>query len=95
MALVPYAVRTLCGNIYLNRDYVFDTLMEPLFWLVDNFAKAIGPVSDDLHKYVFFFQTIDIMLVCCDASLLWQGLHCMLIAQLWMNFYNYRPCAAL
>ena len=45
MEFVPYAVKTLCGNIYLNRDYVFDTLMEPLFWLVDNFAKAIGPVS--------------------------------------------------
>ncbi|XP_043209339.1 palmitoyltransferase ZDHHC16B-like isoform X2 [Amphibalanus amphitrite] len=44
MALVPYAVQTLCGNIYINRDYVFDTLMEPLFWLVDNFAKAIGPI---------------------------------------------------
>ena len=46
LELLPYTVRTLCGNIYLNRDYVFDTLMEPLFWLVDNFAKAIGPVSN-------------------------------------------------
>ncbi|XP_037068015.1 palmitoyltransferase ZDHHC16-like [Pollicipes pollicipes] len=44
ISLVPYSLKTLCGNIYLDWDYAFDTLMEPLFWMVDNFAKAIGPI---------------------------------------------------
>ena len=68
MEFVPYAVKTLCGNIYLNRDYVFDTLMEPLFWLVDNFAKAIGPVSIFLSSWMtrpWFLQDIDFTSYLC------------------------------
>lgn len=35
---------SLTHNYFLDRSYVADTLMEPLFWFVDNFTKVLGPV---------------------------------------------------
>jgi palmitoyltransferase len=28
----------------LDRGYVIDTLMEPMFWFVDHFTHALGPI---------------------------------------------------
>ncbi len=33
---------TLFYNEHLSWTYVFDTALEPMLWLVDTFAKAIG-----------------------------------------------------
>jgi len=34
----------LYPNDKLSGDYVFDTLIQPAFWFVDNFTKILGPV---------------------------------------------------
>ncbi|XP_059477659.1 palmitoyltransferase ZDHHC16 isoform X2 [Neocloeon triangulifer] len=35
--------RSLTYNHFLDQSYVADTLMEPLFWFVENFTKFLGP----------------------------------------------------
>lgn len=37
-------IKSLCYNDHLDRGYVIDTLMEPLFWFVDHFTEALGPI---------------------------------------------------
>ena len=35
---------SLFYNSHLSWSYAFDTVLEPLFYLVDNFAKVLGPI---------------------------------------------------
>uniref|UniRef100_T1IIZ3 Palmitoyltransferase n=1 Tax=Strigamia maritima TaxID=126957 RepID=T1IIZ3_STRMM len=35
---------TLCFNIHVDKYYIADTAMEPLFWVVDHFTKFFGPL---------------------------------------------------
>ena len=35
---------SLFYNSHLSWSYAFDTALEPLFYLVDNFAKVLGPI---------------------------------------------------
>lgn len=46
---------SLTYNSFISWSYVFDTLMEPLFWLVDNFTKALGPI---FVVCVFFLNSL-------------------------------------
>jgi len=43
---------TLCYNYFTNFMLMFETLLEPMFWFVERFAKHIGPVS------VFYWFTL-------------------------------------
>ncbi|KAK7868875.1 hypothetical protein R5R35_014198 [Gryllus longicercus] len=40
---VRTAVRSLFYNHFLDTTYVVDICMEPIFWIVDNFTKFLGP----------------------------------------------------
>ena len=42
--LLLLTMKSLCYNEHLDRAYVIDTLMEPLFWFVDHFTEALGPI---------------------------------------------------
>jgi len=42
---VKLIFNSLFYNEHLSFNYAFDTLMEPLFWFVDNFTHVLGPVS--------------------------------------------------
>lgn len=37
-------VLSLCYNDFISWSYVLDTLLEPLLWMVDGFAKVLGPL---------------------------------------------------
>ena len=41
--LLTLSVRSLFGNDDMDSGYIADTLMEPLFWFVDNFTASLGP----------------------------------------------------
>lgn len=38
-------LRSLTYNHFMDQSYAADVCMEPMFWFVDNFTYAIGPVS--------------------------------------------------
>ncbi|KAK9758838.1 DHHC palmitoyltransferase [Popillia japonica] len=38
-----YFLRSLTYNHFMDRNYIADVCMEPMFWFVDNFTNAIGP----------------------------------------------------
>lgn len=42
--LTKLAIQTLCYNQHLDLNYALDTLLEPIFWFVDHFTAALGPV---------------------------------------------------
>jgi palmitoyltransferase len=42
--LLDLTVRSLFGNENIDSGYIADTLMEPMFWFVDNFTGSLGPV---------------------------------------------------
>jgi palmitoyltransferase len=42
--LLKIAFLSLTYNDHMSWNYVFDTLMEPLFWFVDSFTKILGPL---------------------------------------------------
>ena len=42
--MIKLAFWTLTYNEHFSMDYVFDTLMEPAIWFVDNFTKIFGPI---------------------------------------------------
>lgn len=42
---IVYTFKSLTYNDYLDVSYSCDTLMEPMFWFVDNFTSSLGPVS--------------------------------------------------
>ena len=31
-------------NEHISSDYIFDTLMQPAFWFVDQFTAILGPI---------------------------------------------------
>ena len=35
---------SLFYNEHISSDYIFDTLMQPAFWFVDQFTAILGPV---------------------------------------------------
>lgn len=37
--------RSLTYNHHMSHDYATEVLLEPLVWIVDNFAGSLGPVS--------------------------------------------------
>lgn len=41
---MKYSFKSLFYNDHLDVSYSCDTLMEPMFWFVDNFTSALGPV---------------------------------------------------
>ncbi|XP_023233186.1 palmitoyltransferase ZDHHC16-like [Centruroides sculpturatus] len=42
--LIKLTFVTLCYNEFADKFYVGDTCMEPMFWFVDHFTKAMGPI---------------------------------------------------
>lgn len=38
-------VRSLTYNEHMSQSYAIDILLEPIFWIVDNFAKFLGKVN--------------------------------------------------
>ena len=38
-------MKTLFYNDLADTSYIMETMLEPMFWIVDNFAKVLGPVS--------------------------------------------------
>lgn len=42
--LIPLTIKSLFYNEHLDRVYALDTAMEPLFWFVDHFTQALGPI---------------------------------------------------
>lgn len=47
--LVLYT-KSLFFNYHLSSGYLADTLMEPMFWFVDNFTEILGPVSEPMNS---------------------------------------------
>lgn len=41
---MKYSFKSLLYNDHLDVSYSCDTLMEPMFWFVDNFTSTLGPV---------------------------------------------------
>lgn len=39
-----YTLRSLTCNHFVDQSYAADVFMEPMFWFVDNFTQAIGPL---------------------------------------------------
>ncbi|KAF2884870.1 hypothetical protein ILUMI_21289 [Ignelater luminosus] len=39
-----FAIRSLTYNHFMEQSYAADVCMEPMFWFVDNFTHAIGPL---------------------------------------------------
>ena len=44
LSLLRISVYSLFYNDHVDSGYVIDTLMEPMFWFVDNFTKSLGPI---------------------------------------------------
>lgn len=47
----------------MDQSYAADVCMEPMFWFVDNFTYAIGPVSSftiKLFMYLFSVTTVEL-----------------------------------
>ncbi|XP_046387169.1 palmitoyltransferase ZDHHC16A isoform X1 [Ischnura elegans] len=42
-SMVKLFFNTLTYNYFVDQSYIADTLMEPMFWFVDNFTKVLGP----------------------------------------------------
>jgi len=42
--VVVLYVRSLCFNSHMDSGYMADTLLEPMFWFVDNFTHILGPI---------------------------------------------------
>ncbi|KAG7313572.1 hypothetical protein JYU34_000723 [Plutella xylostella] len=57
--------RSLTYNRLMNRSYVVDILLEPIFWIVDNFSKYLGKV------FVFCVTVLTTAVVCIAY---WLGL---------------------
>ncbi|RWS12342.1 putative palmitoyltransferase ZDHHC16-like protein [Dinothrombium tinctorium] len=41
---VKLVVCSFCYNSHVDSGYVADTLLEPMFWFVDHFTQALGPI---------------------------------------------------
>ena len=44
--MIRFSLRALTYNSFTSRSIVLDTAMEPIFWIVDNLSRKIGPVSN-------------------------------------------------
>ena len=44
LKLIQISALSLFYNDFLSWSYVIDTLLEPLLWMVDSFAKVLGPL---------------------------------------------------
>ncbi|KAF4531439.1 hypothetical protein B566_EDAN004209, partial [Ephemera danica] len=43
ISAIQLAYQSLFYNQFMSQSYLADTLMEPMFWFVDNFTKFLGP----------------------------------------------------
>ena len=60
--LIVLYLKSLFFNCHMDSGYLADTLLEPMFWFVDNFTELLGPVS---HRFLqlFAFKIIIISLL--------------------------------
>lgn len=70
---------TLCYNYFTTWMIMFETAMEPMFWIVDRFAKYLGPIFVTL-VVVMTTSVVTIFYVCLlphvySASLGWTVFH--------------------
>ena len=42
--ILKITMLSLFYNEHISSDYIFDTLMQPAFWFVDQFTAVLGPV---------------------------------------------------
>ena len=44
--MIKFSLRALTYNSFTSSSAVLDTVMEPIFWIVDHLSRRIGPVSN-------------------------------------------------
>ena len=62
ITLCKVTLLSLFYNDFISWAYVVDTLLEPAYWVVDTFAKALGPIFV-IGDFVLTFSVIAIAYV--------------------------------
>lgn len=68
--LIKLTFCTLCYNEFADKFYVGDTCMEPMFWFVDHFTKAMGPIF--VAGVIILTLSIIIIAYTIGLSFWWQ-----------------------
>ena len=54
VSLLKVTFHSLFYNEHVDTGYAIDTMMEPMFWFVDNFTKSLGPIFVVLVIFTLF-----------------------------------------
>ncbi len=66
--LIILYTKSLFFNYHFDCGYFADTLMEPMFWFVDNFTHLLGPVSHQLFKKIVSLNVLYLSSDICYIS---------------------------
>lgn len=64
---IKYCLTSLFFNAHLSQSYAADVCLEPVFWIVDNYAHALGPA----FIVAVFLLTSVVCFICYYVGLPW------------------------